>query len=110
MARVDPSVSCLASPVVSSYPSRFFLIVIGAGSGERGVAVGSGGVFFLFFVARAFYSRIAIGSAGRGGEARDDEGVPFYPARFLIFTVSELMLATGIASMTRMRRRRNDWQ
>lgn len=39
-----------------------------------------------------------------------DGDAPFYSARFLIFTVSELMLATGIVSMTRMRRRRNDWQ
>ena len=71
----------------------FFLIVIGAGSEERGGAVGSGRGSLFLPVARAFYSRIAIGSAGCGGEARDDERAPFYPARFLLFTVSELMPA-----------------
>lgn len=66
MARVDSSVSCLASPLGSSYPSRFFLIVIGAGSDERGEAVGSGRGSLFLPVARAFYSRITIGPAGRG--------------------------------------------
>lgn len=40
---------------------------------------------------------------GERGWARDDEGAPFYPARFLLFTVSALMFATVIASMMRMR-------
>ena len=100
MARVDPSVSCLASPVVSSYPSCFFLIVIGADGEERGEAVGSGGVLFSSCGEGVLFPHYDWLGGERGGDGDD---APFYPARFLIFTVLELMLATGIASMTRMR-------
>ena len=73
MARVDSSVSCLASiRRLVLFVLFFFLIVIGAGGGE-------------------------------GDGAGDDEGVPFYLARFLLFAVSVLMFAMVIASMMRMR-------
>lgn len=58
-------VSRFAFRLVLSVPF-FFLIVIGAGSEEKGGAVGSGRGSLFLPVARAFYSRITIGPAGRG--------------------------------------------
>lgn len=77
------------------------------------VAMIDGSCRFVCFVSRfvrrlvlfvLFFFLIVIGAGGgESGGAGDDEGVPFYPARFLLFAVSVLMFATVIASMMRMR-------
>ena len=82
MARVDPSVSCLASPLGSSYPSRFFSYRHRSGWRGEGRSGRLGRRSLFLPVARAFYSRITIDQAGRGARREMMRGHRFIQLDF----------------------------
>ena len=82
--------------------SRFLSCECLAMTSRRGGGGGSVGVLFPSCDEGVLFPHCDW-LGGERGWARDDEGAPFYPARFLLFTVSALMFATVIASMMRMR-------
>lgn len=101
--------SCQSVCLVSRFTRRlvlsvlFFFLSSSERIAVRGAgAVGSSGVLFPSCGEGVLFPHYDW-PGGSWGEARDDDGVPFYPARFLLFAVSALMPARVIASMTRMR-------